>query len=114
MSESANARIGSTAWLVARARTAVQMTADEGMALLRWALEQCDSERDPVISAAVTVGPGDTLVIGFGRPVRPDEADRVRKVFRDQMPGVGVFLIDNVTAFAVVKAAAVLAAEMGA
>lgn len=67
------------------------------------------ADPDPIISAAVTVGPGDTLVIGFGRPVRPAEADRVRKTLRDQLPGMGVFLIDNVTAFAVVKAAAVLA-----
>jgi hypothetical protein len=37
--------VGSTAWLVQRARTVTLMTANEGMELLRWAVNRYDGRQ---------------------------------------------------------------------
>lgn len=51
----------------------------------------------------LTVRPGDTLIISFGRVLYADEACRIKDQLAEQLPGIKVVLLDQVTGIAVVR-----------
>lgn len=57
----------------------------------------------PPLTLAAVVSPGDSLVIGFSRPVTMEEFEGVRAAFEARLPGVKVLIVDGVASMTVMK-----------
>jgi hypothetical protein len=55
------------------------------------------------LSNARIVQPGDKLVLGFRKPLGMAEVDRIKQRVAENLPGVEVVIVDDITGMAVYK-----------
>ena len=62
------------------------------------------SDAPEAVLSTFIVYPGDTLILGFARPLSPESLDRIVDRARHQLPGLNVVVVDQLTHLAVYRA----------